>query len=194
MRTDMQAVGRESDEEVPPTMCEMHAPCGVGVNFDPENGIFPECIVWTWIGGCTQCTAGLVGHMGITNSRGEVWELVGVGAERNHGRLAFGPIVRYIPLNPKFIGRGTCDEGIQRAIEKYRQQSCSPTNNCHCFVAACLSEMRFLHFPYWGCIWPLLAVMIWICGLFPCRWQSPACLLSTAVATGAIVSIFVFLK
>ena len=26
--------------------------------------------------------------------------------------------------------RGTCDEGIERAISKYRNQSCSPLNNC----------------------------------------------------------------
>ena len=23
----------------------------------------------------------------------------------------------------------------------------------HCFVACCLSEMRYLYFPFWGCIW-----------------------------------------
>ncbi|CAK9054514.1 unnamed protein product [Durusdinium trenchii] len=190
----MQAVGRESDEEVPPAMCDMDAPCSANGKFDVANGIFPECIVWCWIAGCTQCTGGLVGHMGITNSRGEVWELVGLGAERNHGQLAFGPIVRYIPLSPKLIGRGTCDEGIERAISKYRNQSCSPLNNCHCFVAACLSEMKFLGIPCWGAIWPLLAVMIWVCGIFPLRWQSAACLLSTAVAMAAVVCLFIFLR
>ena len=23
----------------------------------------------------------------------------------------------------------------------------------HCFVACCLSEMRYLYFPFWGCVW-----------------------------------------
>lgn len=44
----------------------------------------------------------------------QVWELVGLGAERNHGRLAFGPIVRYIPLSPKLIGKRL---GIETSTE-----------------------------------------------------------------------------
>ncbi|CAJ1458646.1 unnamed protein product [Effrenium voratum] len=113
-----------SDEETPPAMCNMEV-----CDFDPAQGIYPQCIVWTWLPGCTQCTVGLVGHMGITNSKGEVWEFVGTGADRNQGQLAFGPIIRYLPLSPRFITRGTCDEGIAKAIEKYRSLSCHPMNN-----------------------------------------------------------------
>lgn len=101
------------------------------MKFDSSRGIYPESIVWTWLPGCTQCTAGLVGHMGITNSRGEVFEFVGTGADKNHpGQLAFGPIIRYVPLPSKLVRRGTCDEGIARAIEKYQNLSCHPFNNC----------------------------------------------------------------
>mmetsp|Transcript_19065 Transcript_19065/g.35766 ORF Transcript_19065/g.35766 Transcript_19065/m.35766 type:complete len:190 (-) Transcript_19065:169-738(-) len=183
-----------SDEETAPTTCNMDV-CSesVGaVKFDSSRGIYPESIVWTWLPGCTQCTAGLVGHMGITNSRGEVFEFVGTGADKNHGQLAFGPIIRYVPLPRKFICRGTCDEGIARAIEKYQDLSCHPFNNCHCFVAACLNEMRFLGFPCWNCFWWLLAVMVWVCGFFPARWSTGACVVSTVVLTGGVLAMVLF--
>eukprot|EP00440_Ansanella_granifera_P001968 gb/GFBE01002130.1/.p1 GENE.gb/GFBE01002130.1/~~gb/GFBE01002130.1/.p1 ORF type:complete len:207 (+),score=23.45 gb/GFBE01002130.1/:1-621(+) len=187
-----------SDEETPPANCSMDqcpaaAPAQDAVAFDPARGIYPQCIVWTWLPGCTQLSAGLVGHMGITNSKGEVWEFVGLGAMQNEGQLAFGPIIRYIPLSPKLIWRGTCDEGIDRAIEKYRTLSCHPLNNCHSFVAACLNEMRFLNFPFWNCFWWVLAVMVWVTGLFPLRWSSAMCLVTTAVFTGlAIALVFAY--
>mmetsp|Transcript_106210 Transcript_106210/g.148035 ORF Transcript_106210/g.148035 Transcript_106210/m.148035 type:complete len:203 (-) Transcript_106210:68-676(-) len=185
-----------SDEEMAPTSCNMDTTCersADAVKFDSSRGIYPESIVWTWLPGCTQCTAGLVGHMGITNSRGEVFEFVGTGADKNHpGQLAFGPIIRYVPLPSKLVRRGTCDEGIARAIEKYQNLSCHPFNNCHCFVAACLDEMRFLGFPCWGCFWWVLALMVWVCGLFPARWSAGVCLLSTAVLSGAVLGVVAF--
>mmetsp|Transcript_62558 Transcript_62558/g.149125 ORF Transcript_62558/g.149125 Transcript_62558/m.149125 type:complete len:203 (+) Transcript_62558:16-624(+) len=185
-----------SDEEMAPTSCNMDTTCersADAVKFDSSRGIYPESIVWTWLPGCTQCTAGLVGHMGITNSRGEVFEFVGTGADKNHpGQLAFGPIIRYVPLPSKLVRRGTCDEGIARAIEKYQNLSCHPFNNCHCFVAACLDEMRFLGFPCWGCFWWVLALMVWVCGLFPARWSTGVCLLSTVVLSGAVLGVVAF--
>ncbi|CAE7390513.1 Tmem222, partial [Symbiodinium microadriaticum] len=185
-----------SDEEMAPTSCNMDTTCersADAVKFDSSRGIYPESIVWTWLPGCTQCTAGLVGHMGITNSHGEVFEFVGTGADKNHpGQLAFGPIIRYVPLPSKLVRRGTCDEGIARAIEKYQNLSCHPFNNCHCFVAACLDEMRFLGFPCWGCFWWVLALMVWVCGLFPARWSTGVCLLSTVVLSGAVLGVVAF--
>eukprot|EP00931_Biecheleriopsis_adriatica_P083112 TRINITY_DN56638_c0_g1_i1.p1 TRINITY_DN56638_c0_g1~~TRINITY_DN56638_c0_g1_i1.p1 ORF type:complete len:202 (+),score=27.99 TRINITY_DN56638_c0_g1_i1:49-654(+) len=189
--------GREcsTDEETAPGSCTMDpAQCTdqSSVPFDSSRGIYPQCIVWTWLPGCTQCTAGLVGHMGITNSKGEVWEFVGTGAMRNEGQLAFGPIIRYVPLSPGLIWRGTCDEGIDAAIEKYRNLSCHPGNNCHCFVAACLHEMRFMGLPCWNWCWWLLAVLVWITGLFPARWSTMLCISSTLVLSGIVAGLIFY--
>mmetsp|Transcript_51129 Transcript_51129/g.91852 ORF Transcript_51129/g.91852 Transcript_51129/m.91852 type:complete len:204 (+) Transcript_51129:42-653(+) len=190
MRIGGKAAAMSSEEESAPPSYDMENGSGGSLSgpvaFDSSRGIYPESIVWTWLPGCTQCTAGLVGHMGITNSKGEVWEFVGTGAMRNEGQLAFGPIIRYVPLNPKLIFRGTCDEGIDRAIAKYRDLSCHPLNNCHCFVAACLNEMQFLGFPCWNCFWWLLAVVVWVTGFFPARMPTCLCLVTTAVASGLV--------
>eukprot|EP00930_Biecheleria_cincta_P052963 TRINITY_DN38275_c0_g1_i1.p1 TRINITY_DN38275_c0_g1~~TRINITY_DN38275_c0_g1_i1.p1 ORF type:complete len:199 (+),score=31.77 TRINITY_DN38275_c0_g1_i1:51-647(+) len=191
-------LGREtSSEEEPPQCCEMtaaHERSAGAADFDSSRGVYPSCIVWTWLPGCTQCTAGIVGHMGITNSSGEVWEFVGLGASKNDRELAFGPIMRYIPLSQRFVWRGTVDEGIQRAIDKYTHLGCHPLNNCHCFVAACLHEMRVLGFPFWNCFWWLLAVMVWVTGFFPPRWPAAMCLGTTIGVSGLVAALIFYTK
>lgn len=159
--------------------------------FDESRGIYPQCIVWTWLPGCTQCTGGIVGHMGITTSTGQVWELLGLGASPNNGYLGFGPIIRYLPLSPRLVGKGTIDDGIARTIEKYRTLSCHPCNNCHQFVAACLDEMKYMGFPYWNCFWWLLAVMIWVMGRFTKTVSAVCCFASSILITAVVIYMFV---
>eukprot|EP00747_Dinoflagellata_sp_TGD_P184723 gnl/TRDRNA2_/TRDRNA2_40628_c0_seq1.p1 gnl/TRDRNA2_/TRDRNA2_40628_c0~~gnl/TRDRNA2_/TRDRNA2_40628_c0_seq1.p1 ORF type:complete len:208 (-),score=30.19 gnl/TRDRNA2_/TRDRNA2_40628_c0_seq1:50-673(-) len=167
--------------------CEMEAPfepsedCGIPI--DPSRDLYPRCIVWTWLPGCTCCSLGIVGHLGIASSSGEIWELVGLGASRNQGKLAFGPVVRYLPLSPKLVGKGTFDQGLAAAIKKMEGHACHPLNNCHCFVANCLQEMRYLGFPYWSCFWWILAVWVWICGRFATPVTSMACVIPTLLLT-----------
>lgn len=149
---------------------------------------YPQSIVWTWINGCTQCSGGLVGHMGITTSTGEIWEFVGIGANQSAPeRLAFGPIIRYVPISSRLVFRGTWDSAIMATIERYKSLGCHPGNNCHCFVAACLQEMRFLGLPCWGCLWWLLAVMVWVFGRFTVEAPSLCCAISTLLVTGFII-------
>merc|ERR1719282_1586096 len=103
--------------------CEIRGDSSSSSAVDADRDYWPHCIVWTWIPGCTQCTAGIVGHMGIGTSNGELWEFLGDGASRappHSNGLAFGPILRYVQLSPKLVCRGTWDEGIDNTIKKWR--------------------------------------------------------------------------
>ena len=57
--------------------------------------------------------------------------------------------------------RGTCDEGIERAIAKYRSQHCSPLNNC---CSAWFSSSFDFHTTEINFFYPLLLVVasIWM--------------------------------
>ena len=123
---------------------------------------WPRCIVWTWIPGCTQCTVGIVGHMGIGTSSGEVWEFLGEGGSRAPpGGLAFGPILRYIQLSERHVRRGTWDEGIENTIKKWRGRTHGAcVSNCHSFAADCLHEMRYAGIPCWNWLSYLLAIWV----------------------------------
>eukprot|EP00419_Tripos_fusus_P088274 CAMPEP_0172866366 /NCGR_PEP_ID=MMETSP1075-20121228/81944_1 /TAXON_ID=2916 /ORGANISM="Ceratium fusus, Strain PA161109" /LENGTH=164 /DNA_ID=CAMNT_0013715527 /DNA_START=60 /DNA_END=551 /DNA_ORIENTATION=- len=131
------------------------------VEVSVEDGRWPCCIVWTWLPGCTQCTAGVVGHMGIGSTGGQLWEFLGHGASQGPkgGGLGFGPVLRYLPLDPKLVRRGTWDEGIEATIKKWRgRMHGAVVSNCHSFVADCLDEMMYAGIPCWGYLSYLLAI------------------------------------
>mmetsp|Transcript_32658 Transcript_32658/g.75930 ORF Transcript_32658/g.75930 Transcript_32658/m.75930 type:complete len:201 (-) Transcript_32658:82-684(-) len=160
-----------------------------------EDDCWPCCIVWTWIPGCTQCTGGVVGHMGIGTSTGQLWEFLGDGASQGPrgGGLAFGPIMRYVQLNPRRVHRGTWDEGIETTIKKWRgtmHGAC--VSNCHSFVADCLQEMRYGGIPCWTWLPYLLAVWVWVAGRFPNCPRFLLCFLSTACVVGIIIAFAFF--
>eukprot|EP00747_Dinoflagellata_sp_TGD_P209661 gnl/TRDRNA2_/TRDRNA2_83036_c0_seq1.p1 gnl/TRDRNA2_/TRDRNA2_83036_c0~~gnl/TRDRNA2_/TRDRNA2_83036_c0_seq1.p1 ORF type:complete len:241 (-),score=32.38 gnl/TRDRNA2_/TRDRNA2_83036_c0_seq1:98-757(-) len=143
-------------------------PCDVqDVRIDPSRDCFPRCIVWTIFPFCSACLP-FVGHMGIGNSRGEVFEFMGGGAFRApQGGLSFFPVTRYVQLSPRLVRRGTWDEAILTTIRKYKgvgHGAC--VSNCHTFVAECLAEMRYAGFPCWGWVYMSLAVWIFFFGRF----------------------------
>uniref|UniRef100_A0A7S1MGA4 Uncharacterized protein n=1 Tax=Alexandrium catenella TaxID=2925 RepID=A0A7S1MGA4_ALECA len=148
---------------------EIEAGQGDGSRISVDDDCWPHCIVWTWIPGCTQCTAGVVGHTGIGTSAGQLWEFLGDGASRGPqgGGLGFGPVMRYLPLNPRLVRRGTWDEGIQTTIKKWRgRMHGACVSNCHSFVADCLHEMRYAGVPCWNWLTYLIAVWMWVFGRF----------------------------
>lgn len=55
------------------------------------------------------------------------------------------------------------------------QTSCTITTNQYCVPRSSATSSR----------WTVCCLRMWICGLFPCQWQSAACLFSTAVAVAA---------
>mmetsp|Transcript_51144 Transcript_51144/g.121547 ORF Transcript_51144/g.121547 Transcript_51144/m.121547 type:complete len:206 (+) Transcript_51144:82-699(+) len=162
-------------------------------NVNVARDTWPRCIVWTWIPGCTQCTGGIIGHMGIASSDGEIWEFLGGGASRGprEGGLAFGPVLRYIQLPERYVRRGTWDDGIAETIRKWEGTMHGVcVCNCHSFVADCLHEMRYFGLPCWRWLSYLLAVWIWVCGSFPDGKRAAMCLLPVVLVVALIFGIW----
>ncbi len=57
-----------------------------------KDEIFPTCIVWTALCGITWFCP-VIGHMGICDEKGNIYEFLGMGATCGQG-LAFGPVIR----------------------------------------------------------------------------------------------------
>lgn len=132
-----------------------------------DKDLYPQCIVWTPIPGCTWCFP-FIGHMGIGTTKGEVLEFMGFGASRApRGGLSFGPVCRYLPLSASLVTRGTWDQGVANAAKKVRGNphgAC--VSNCHTFVAEALHEMRYAGIPCWNWLSYLLAVWVFLLGRF----------------------------
>lgn len=133
---------------------------------DVSSDCYPYCIVWTMLPGITWALPP-VGHIGIGDSRGRVWEFMGLGATRAPtGGLSFAPVVRYVQLDPKKAEAGW-DEGLRAAIEgcegRIHMGCC---NNCHSFVADALNYMEYRTN---GCSWwnqVAIAVLLFFRGSF----------------------------
>mmetsp|Transcript_32129 Transcript_32129/g.84848 ORF Transcript_32129/g.84848 Transcript_32129/m.84848 type:complete len:221 (-) Transcript_32129:41-703(-) len=134
---------------------------------DPDRDLYPQCIVWTPIHGCTWCFP-FVGHMGIATSHGEVWEFMGGGATRApSGGLSFGPVCRYLQLGSRWVSKGTWDQGVQAGIKRVNgNMHGACVSNCHSFVAECLHEMQYAGIPFWSWLSYLLAIWTFVAGRF----------------------------
>jgi len=176
------------DDEI--ERCQAQSASAGTLEISTDHDCWPCCIVWTWIPGCTQCSAGIIGHLGIATSKGQIWEFMGDGAQRGpaEGGLAFGPIIRYLPLNPRLVRRGTWDDGIEQTVKKWRgtmHGAC--VSNCHSFVADCLDEMRYAGVPCWTWLSYVLALWVWVCGRFASAFRFLYCCVPTVIIVGAIV-------
>ncbi|CAE7370349.1 TMEM222 [Symbiodinium natans] len=130
---------------------------------DVSQDLYPYCIVWTPIPGCTWCFP-FIGHMGIGTSTGQVWEFMGFGATKApRGGLSFGPVCRYVQLSPKAVRRGTWDDAIEAGLQKVSGRPHGACiSNCHSFVADCLHEMRYGGVPCWNWLSYVLAIWLFI--------------------------------
>ena len=80
---------------------EMSAAKRVSRTIDPKRELYPFSIVWSPLGPLTWCFP-MVGHMGICDSRGYIWDFAGpytIGRDN----MAFGNPTRYIKLDPALM-------------------------------------------------------------------------------------------
>ena len=77
---------------------------------------FPFCIVWCAIP-CFTWVFPVAGHMGLGDASGEVHEWVGVRPTWGEG-LAFGPILRYIPLDPRRNRSGRSWDEVMAVVSR----------------------------------------------------------------------------
>ncbi|GMH39290.1 hypothetical protein BSKO_07188 [Bryopsis sp. KO-2023] len=112
---------------------------------------FSYCVVWSPIPFVTWILP-FIGHLGICDSDGIILDFAGpynVGV----GHFAFGNPTRYVKLDPNNTPTEMrankpldewWDENLERAATFYRQRMYGFfTDNCHCFVAKVLNDVRY---------------------------------------------------
>lgn len=142
LETDVCEVGGKA-----PEMVSRHPPCSV---------------LWTPIPGFSWIFP-IVGHMGMTDDAGKIYEFMGMGVTQPDS-LSFGPVTRYVPLPPKW--GLDWNMGVLhgcRLSEGRPHMGC--VNNCHTFVADSMNHMKYLRFSCWNSV--LLALMVFFFGRYP---------------------------
>lgn len=110
---------------------------------------YPHCIVWTPIHVLTWILP-FVGHMGICDENGEIFEFMGMGVTCGNG-LSFGPVTRYIQLPLKGVKKQTWNEGLRRGCQmSHGRIHGGFFNNCHTFAADSLNTMKYKNFSCWN--------------------------------------------
>ena len=155
---------------------------------DVEEDLYPCCIVWTPIPGCTWCFP-FIGHMGIGTSEGQVMEFMGFGATKApKGGLSFGPVCRYVQLKKDRVRKGTWDDAIHSAMAKASGRPHGACiSNCHSFVADCLHEMRYAGIPCWNWLSYVLALWIFVFGQFTTCPRTTVYLIPVVIALAVII-------
>eukprot|EP00392_Amoebophrya_sp_AT5.2_P001066 g1068.t1 len=133
--------------------------------FDFSKDLYPCSIVWCSICGLTWLCP-VIGHMGIADEKGEVWEFLGFGAT-SAGGLAFGPVLRYVPLSPDPASgnRLSWNEALALGNRQCRgrtHKGC--VDNCHTYVADVLNNMRYGKFSQWNSV--VLALWVFFSGRY----------------------------
>ncbi|CAJ1330671.1 unnamed protein product [Effrenium voratum] len=154
---------------------------------DVSEDVYPRCIVWTPIPGCTWCFP-FIGHMGIGTESGQVMEFMGFGATKApKGGLSFGPVCRYVQLSARGVRRGTWDDAIRAAAAKASGRPHGACiSNCHSFVADCLHEMRYGGVPCWNWLSYTLAIWVFFLGRFTTCPRTTVFLVPVAIALTVI--------
>lgn len=130
------------------------------------NSRFPFAITWTPLPFISWFIP-FIGHMGIGDSRGVVYDFAGpymIGIDN----MAFGKPTRYLTLDPNRVGRKekpaiqTWDEGVDRGNDVYcKRMHNICCDNCHSHVARSLNEMKYDGKTNWNmvtlCFWVLVS-------------------------------------
>jgi len=162
---------------------------------DVARSRFPYAIVWTPLPLITWFLP-FIGHMGICDSRGVVYDFAGpysIGIDQ----MAFSKPTRYLVLNPANVGvkdakRSTqqlWDEGVDTGCEVYsRRMHNICCDNCHSHVARCLNVMRYNGRTDWN----MIKLAAWL--FFAGRYVSVGRAVQTWLPFLLIVTFVVLMK
>mmetsp|Transcript_28291 Transcript_28291/g.28581 ORF Transcript_28291/g.28581 Transcript_28291/m.28581 type:complete len:169 (-) Transcript_28291:49-555(-) len=133
------------------------------VPVSPSKNRYPYCIVWSPLPPITWLLP-FVGHMGIGNSEGILFDFAGpytIGV----GNLAFGAPTRYVELDPSKCSCASWDEGCEEGCEVYAKRMHNLfCDNCHSHVAKCLNHMNYDGYSRYDMI--MLAFWVFFFGKF----------------------------
>eukprot|EP00500_Bicosoecida_sp_ms1_P005362 CAMPEP_0203824786 /NCGR_PEP_ID=MMETSP0115-20131106/52602_1 /ASSEMBLY_ACC=CAM_ASM_000227 /TAXON_ID=33651 /ORGANISM="Bicosoecid sp, Strain ms1" /LENGTH=228 /DNA_ID=CAMNT_0050733831 /DNA_START=147 /DNA_END=833 /DNA_ORIENTATION=- len=147
-----------------------HVPLGPGEQelvgtIDKSRSRYPYAIVWTPLPLITWLIP-FIGHMGICDSEGRVYDFAGPYMINEDG-MAFSEPTRYLTLDPSKATRTTWNQGVDignMVYSKRMHNLCC--DNCHSHAARCLDEMGYLGFSNWN----MVILCFWM--LFAGRWVS----------------------
>ena len=148
---------------------------GKDLTVDPARNRYPYCIVWSPLPMITWFCP-VIGHMGICDSRGVIWDFAGPYTI-NRNDMAFGRPTRYLQLDPKLCrapGAGEGDAGAKALWDKcvhfsnchYAQRMHNICcQNCHHHTARAMNQMKYRGLSTWNQV--TLAFWVFFCGKFP---------------------------
>eukprot|EP00752_Nemacystus_decipiens_P011531 g10239.t1 len=158
-----------------------------GVGIDKARSRYPYCIVWTPLPLITWFLP-LIGHMGIADSRGVIYDFAGpytIGEDS----MAFGRPTRYLQLDPARCKAEHWDEAVARASETYSKRMHNLCcDNCHSHVALALRRMRYAGAESWN----MVSLCFWL--LFAGRYVSVSGFLSQWLPFALALTVYLVLR
>lgn len=192
----------------------MHGVLERRAEVDVARSRFPFAIVWTPIP-CLTWMLPFVGHMGIADSQGVIYDFSGpytIGVDD----MAFGKPTRYLELDPDKVHSvefGDGPEGWDRCVAQGSQdyskrmhnlwcvrhapgggprpphsRATPSCDNCHSHVARCLTYMSYGNSRHWNML--RLGAWVFFCGKF----VSPGRTLQTFLPFLVLLTIVVLLS
>mmetsp|Transcript_21268 Transcript_21268/g.68634 ORF Transcript_21268/g.68634 Transcript_21268/m.68634 type:complete len:194 (+) Transcript_21268:2-583(+) len=160
---------------------------------DVARSRFPFAIVWTPIP-CLTWLLPFVGHMGIADSQGVIYDFAGpytIGVDD----MAFGKPTRYLELSPDKVRSpefGVGADGWDRCVAQGSQDYSKRMHNlccdnCHSHVARCLTYMNYNNSRHWNMF--KLGAWLFLFGKF----VSPARTLQTFLPSLILLAIVLVL-
>ena len=123
---------------------------------------FPFCLVWTPIP-CLTLLLPFVGHMGIADSHGIIYDFAG-SYSIGRDNMAFGAPTRFVPMfsesmkdSPERVD--SWDAAIRSASQDYLTHTHNLIfDNCHSHVALALNVYQYAKFTYWN----MMVLTMWM--------------------------------
>mmetsp|Transcript_10508 Transcript_10508/g.38675 ORF Transcript_10508/g.38675 Transcript_10508/m.38675 type:complete len:226 (+) Transcript_10508:52-729(+) len=116
---------------------------------------YPRCLVWCNLGLLT-CFFPLVGHCGISTSKGVITDFAGpYFIHTSKHSLAFGSPVKYLQLDLGKVPGGLerYDSVVEQGASHFRQRPHNVfTNNCHSHVAHVLNKLEYGGHANWNIV------------------------------------------
>ena len=130
------------------------APC-------PSENRYPYCVVWSPLPLITLFLP-FIGHMGICNSAGKIYDFAGP-YHINEKNMAFGNPTRYLQLDPGLARRLRWDDAVMRGNAVYRERMHNLCwDNCHNHVATCLNAMSYDGPAWWCGTYNMVVLCFWV--------------------------------
>jgi len=148
---------------------------------------YPHSIVWSPLPVISWLLP-FIGHMGITNSEGIIFDFAGPYSI-NRDDFAFGSPTRYLQLSPNKAQQKAWDSSVAEGCAIYETRMHNLfCDNCHSHVARCLNAMEFDGKTNWN----MVVLCFWI--LFSAKFTDAAGVVKTVLPTIVIAMLVLIVR